>query len=668
MDINQFKKTFLEEASERLTSLDNTLIELEKDAGNSMHINEAFRAMHTIKGGAGMYGYEAIVEVTHAIESLFDTIRHGQGMVPQSLIDLTFSAADHIRDLLEDEQMANEELVHRHSELMVAISKLFEKNEAVVATGYSQENAAESCVDEKTAQKNTWNILIYPDDQIIKRAINLTYVFQDLSDLGDSYIGCEPYEVDGKQFWSTLLVSDQPYEEIESVFLFVLDYCTIIKLADFDIFDSKQLHLRDQQLATNDLAMQEVIQEEGPKLVQDSSVKREAGKERTLGQSFSRINVDAGKLDHLMYLVSELVTTKSELILALEKNHHEKALSAAEKIDKLSKLFSENALDVRLVPLSEMLVRFKRLIYDLSKHLNKKVNFEIIGGDTELDKNIIDHIGEPVMHLIRNCIDHGVELPEQRRGKGKPDAGTIRFEAVKSGNYVYLCISDDGNGIDVDYVYNKAVEQGFIEPNVKLSEKEIFELIFLPGFSTAESLSDISGRGVGMDIVRKKIQEMRGEISIISQKGTGTTFQVKLQQSVSIIETLLIESDGVTYALPIEDIDTCSLDFSGEELSRKNKQLGYNGSLIPFISLNDKFSLGSGNATGLVSGKVIIIKKSDKTYAIVVDKIIGEYQAVVKPIGVAFSNQPFLSGASLLGDGSIALLLDTDHLWGEIAS
>ncbi len=666
MDLSQFKKTFLEEASERLTSLDNTLIELEKDAGSSLHINEAFRAMHTIKGGAGMYGYEAIVEVTHAIESLFDKIRHDHGKVPQSLIDLTFSAADHIRDLLEDDGMENGELIHRHNELMVVISKLFEKEVVTVAAGGKNEILSDEDGDLKGPKVNTWNILFFPDEQIITRAINLTYVFHDLTELGECHIGCEPYEMEGRQVWSILLVSDESYEEIEGVFLFVLDYCTIVKLADFDIFDTEQLQLRDQRLVNQRLPVQDAIQEEGTKMVSDAAVRREADNGRAVGQSFSRINVEAGKLDHLMYLVSELVTTKSELILALEKNSLDKAFSAAEKIDKLSKLFSENALDVRLVPLNEMLVRFKRLIHDLSKLLKKDVNFEIVGGDTELDKNIIDHIGEPVMHLIRNCIDHGVEVPEQRRSKGKPDAGTIRFEAVKSGNYVYLSISDDGNGIDLDYVYNKAVEQGFVEPNIKLSEKEIFELIFLPGFSTAESLSDISGRGVGMDIVRKKIQEMRGEISIVSKKGIGTTFQVKLQQSVSIIETLLIESEGVTYALPIEDIDTCSLDFSAEQLSRKNKQLGYNGNLIPFISLREKF--GFDRDTGLTSGKVIIIKKSDKTYAIVVDKIIGEYQAVVKPIGAAFSNQPFLSGASLLGDGSIALLLDTDHLWGEIAS
>lgn len=379
-----------------------------------------------------------------------------------------------------------------------------------------------------------------------------------------------------------------------------------------------------------------------------------------------RINVDASKLDHLMYLVSELVTTKSELRLALEKNNYQKILDASEKIEKLSKLLSENALNVRLVSLNEMLIRFKRLIRDLSIHLKKKVEFITIGGDTELDKNIIDNIGEPIMHLIRNCIDHGIETPERRKESGKPETGQIKIEAVKSGNYVYITISDDGNGIDTNYVYNKAIDQKFIQPNSELSTKEIFDLIFLPGFSTAQSLTDISGRGVGMDIVKRKIQDIRGEVTVESQKGRGTSFILKLQQSVSIIETLLIEADEITYALPIEDIEACIIESTENFVNKRNHQMGYRGILIPYVKLRETFS--NSYSESITTEKIIIINRIDKKYAIIADKIIGEYQAVVKPVGETFSHLHYLSGASLLGDGSIALLLDTDKLWYEIPS
>jgi two-component system chemotaxis sensor kinase CheA len=380
----------------------------------------------------------------------------------------------------------------------------------------------------------------------------------------------------------------------------------------------------------------------------------------------SRVNVDASKLDQLMYLVSELVTTKSELILALERQNFAKISDAAEKIEKLSNLFSENALSIRLVSLNEMLSRFKRLVRDLSKQLNKSVDFLTVGDDTELDKNIIDKIGEPVMHLIRNCIDHGIESPEKRKSSGKSETGTIKIEAIKSGNYVFLTISDDGNGIDLNYIKTKAIENGFINANSNLTEKETLDLIFLPGFSTAQSLTNISGRGVGMDIVKKKIQEIRGEISITTNKGKGTTFALKLQQTVSIIETLLIEADGQTYALPIEDIEACILEPTESFTDRINHHIGYNGQLIPYISLRETLCNVSRNAT--TTEKIVIIKRVEKVYAIVVDNIIGEYQAVIKPLGEAFSKLKFLSGASLLGDGSIALLLDTDKLWFEISA
>ena len=380
----------------------------------------------------------------------------------------------------------------------------------------------------------------------------------------------------------------------------------------------------------------------------------------------SRINVDASKLDQLMYFVSELVTTKSELRLAIDKGIHEKVVDASEKLEKLSKLLSENALNIRLVSLSEMLMRYKRLIRDLSKQLNKSVDFITVGDDTELDKNIIDNIGEPLMHLIRNCLDHGIETPEKREACGKPEKGVIKFEAEKTGNYVYITISDDGNGIDTEYVYKKAVDNGFVQPGTELTTNEIFDLIFLPGFSTAQSLTDISGRGVGMDIVKRKIQEIRGEISVQSFKGKGTSFTLKLQQSVSIIETLLVEADGLIYALPIEDIEACILESAESFDNKRNHQMGYGGNLIPFIKLRESFSLSSNSLNA--TEKVIIINRINKKYAIIADRIIGEYQAVIKPVGEAFSHLQYLSGASLLGDGSIALLLDTDKLWYEIPS
>jgi two-component system chemotaxis sensor kinase CheA len=369
--------------------------------------------------------------------------------------------------------------------------------------------------------------------------------------------------------------------------------------------------------------------------------------------------VDASKLDTLMYLVTELVTTKSELLLSIQKQSATKIVETAEKIDKLSKLFSENALNIRLVSLQEMLLKYQRLIRDLSNKLGKKVNFSIKGEDTELDKNMVDVIAEPIMHLIRNCIDHGLEIPEKRKESGKSETGTIIFNAYESGNNVYIQIGDDGVGIDTDYVYTKAVEQNFIQPGTQLDEKGIFDLIFLPGFSTAQSLTDISGRGVGMDIVRKKIHEIRGEVIVESTRGKGTIFTLKLQQTISIIDTLLIVSDQSTFAIPIEDVESCDLEEHGVLFRQQSNLIDFKGELIPFVYLRDKFT---SNSPAPDKEKLIIINKQGKKYAIVADEIIGQHQAVIKPLNKTFQNIDFLSGASILGDGSITLLLNTDKL------
>jgi two-component system chemotaxis sensor kinase CheA len=495
---------------------------------------------------------------------------------------------------------------------------------------------------------------------------------QDLFALGEYKMSSYSSNNNEIEFWNIFLVTEKPYEEIENALMFVMDFCKITKIANFNIFDFTSLESRNEEFqypVDRFEANSEDLLETAPSLGTNSKIQTlnenittlNGGQERIVS---TRINVEIAKLDSLMYLVSELVTSKSELLIGIQKHDTRKLLDAAEKIDKLSKLFSDNALDIRLVSLSEMLSRFKRLIRDLAKQLGKNIDFVIKGEDTELDKTIIDALGEPIMHLIRNNIDHGIELSEIRVAKGKPANGIIRFEAEKTGNGVLISISDDGKGIDLSFVYNKAVEKGFITAGTQLSEQEILNLIFLPGFSTAQSLTEVSGRGVGMDIVQKKIKEIRGEISVSSEAGKGTTFTIKLQQTISIIDTLLIKAEKTIYAIPVEDIEACLLETHNNIASRQNNLIVYGDQLIPFVSLKGSLT---GVSAGKLNEKLIIIKKQNRRYAIITDSILGEYQAVIKPLGSTFSEVQFLSGVSLLGDGSIALLLDTDKLWSEIS-
>jgi two-component system chemotaxis sensor kinase CheA len=687
MDLSQFKQKFIEEAETLLTNLDNVLIQLEKSPADKQNINEAFRVMHTIKGAGGMYGLEKIVEITHELESLYDLVRDEKIILTPEFIDLTFAASDHIRAILSDEALAIAENHDRHQALLDKIGQI--KNAMGITAGMAVNKPQK---EEISKGFSTWNIIFYPNDELIKRAVNLVYTFEDLFSLGEYKIMSIPFDIDAVPFWSIFLVTDKTSDDIEGALMFIQDFCKIVRIAGFNLFDPQSMeeHMENvrnlgNQTPTGTLVQPQIQTESTPQPTKrkTSEITKELLKNINSGKDISaaistkiattRINVDAAKLDSLMYLVSELVTSKSELLLALQKRNEEKALLAAEKIDKLSKLFSDNALNIRLVSLQEMLGRFKRLVRDLAKQLGKNIDFVIVGEDTELDKTIIDAIGEPIMHLIRNNIDHGIEMPEERAEMGKSETGKVRFEALKTGNNVFITVSDDGKGIDPDYIYDKAVEKGFIQAGVQLSPKEILDLIFLPGFSTAQNLSDVSGRGVGMDIVQKKIKEIRGEISVSSEKGKGTTFTIKLQQTISIIDTLLIKSGKITYAIPVEDIEGCDLEARKNLIDRQNNLVEYDHVLIPFINLREKYScvafeseMEMETETETETERLIIINKQDKRYAIVADSILGENQSVIKPLGKTFKDINFISGASILGDGSIAILLDTDKLWYEI--
>lgn len=646
MDISHLVQKFVDEVTDLLAGLENDLLELESNPDSKGNIDQVFRKMHTIKGASGMYGFENIMEITHELETIYDLIRNGKHKISKQLIDLTLGVGDHVKNLLLDKKTEIETNRSNHVILKDALSKFrfHEPEYHHIKPEFHNHDG-----------KKTFQILFYPDDSLLMRGINLTYIIEDLGTLGYCEIDCVK-ENNVIAFWVIYIVTDKGISELEDIMLFVSDYCNIHKLADFDIFNEQEFKeyitylqgLEKNYGKSND-----------EKEITLSEIKINPNTTSGKLNSSQRINVDAAKLDRLMYLVTELVTTKSQLILAIQEKKYESIIEASEKIEKLSKYFSNNALSIRLVSLHEMLLKFQRLIRDLSNQLGKKISFSIKGDETELDKNIVDALAEPVMHLIRNCIDHGIEHPEKRREKGKDETGIIFFNAYKSGNNVFVEIGDDGTGIDMEYVYSKAVDQGFIQAGTQLDEKGIYDLIFLPGFSTARSLTDISGRGVGMDIVLKRIHDIRGEVFVKSKRDAGTTFTIKLQQTISIIDTLLITADSSVFAIPIEDIEACDIEFHINIFRRQNNLIEYNNELIPYLYLREKFHAISQAPE---KEKLIIINKQGRKYIIVADKILGQHQAAVKPLSQSNSMAGYLSGASILGDGSIALLLDTDKI------
>jgi two-component system, chemotaxis family, sensor kinase CheA len=673
----QFKDMFINEAKDLLINLERDLLELEKNPEKKELIEAVFRAMHTLKGVSSMYGFNCISDYTHSFESIYQAVREGAASLTKEIFNLTFQSIDHIRNLLQDAELANPKNKKRHNELIDSVQKILED---LVNAG--SENTREFQIDSSKKVEKTWYILLRTNETLEFRGIKILNIFYELSKLGTFEIIKNPLltsveSLESDEYWGIFLSTAASRDEIEEVFMFVLDDCRISKVANYNFFkqfaEPEDLPESDTPtVADGDISILDAI-EKSLKISNDNEfssgviavdkIFKEAAIKEVGKQLASRISVSSDKLDTLNHLVSELVTTNSELSLAINNNDFKKIIQAGEKIEKLSKLFRENALEIRLVPVKDMLVRFKRLVRDLSLNLGKKVDFKIEGEETELDKNIIDVLAEPLMHLIRNCLDHGIEVPAERVKKDKPEVGALEFTTFQSGNSIIIKISDDGNGIDPEMIRKKAIEKGFITSDKQLSKKEVYDLVFLPGFSTAQSLTEVSGRGVGMDVVRKRINDIRGEVEIESAVGVGTTFTIQLQQTISIIDTLLIKSAKSHFLIPLTEVEVCDQKENAEIFNSQNKYLEYNQSLVPYIHLGKEFNL---KGSKLSVSKIVYINKNEHRFAIVTDQIIGEYQAVIKPLQNVYLKHDFLCGASIMGDGNLALMLDTSKLLTQV--
>jgi two-component system chemotaxis sensor kinase CheA len=655
----KFREKFIDESEGLLDQMEKDLLDLEKKPQDQELLESAFRAMHTIKGVSSMYGFEFISDFTHILENIYQSLREHKVMFNKEISDLSFAAIDHTRKLLQDEKLENEQNKVNHAQLTAQINNLASKCNVSVFSSLAKNNKTEA-PKETQKKKQTWYIIINATEQMIFRGINITGLFKELTQLGEYHIQQIPVlRTQKTDSWGIVLVSDCTVNDIKDVFIYIEDDIQVFRITSDDIFKEKE---EIQNPEYSDV----IIENETESIIQpeisEPKEKQEGnGKEiiKTEIQKFhtKRISVDSQKLDHLMYLVSELITVNSQLVQATKGSYYADLLHYIEQVDSLSKQFRNNAVDIRLVPLNDLALRFQRLIRDLSSHLSKNIAFVTEGLDTELDKSTIDMLADPLMHLIRNCIDHGIETPENRILKGKSEKGIIKLSAIQTGSYILISISDDGEGIDTDKIRQKAIEKGFISQSDNPSEKELFDFIFLPGFSTAKSLTEVSGRGVGMDVVKKKIADLRGEVLIQSKRNVGTTFTLKLQQSISIIDTLLFTVEDSRIIIPMSDIEIC-IQMLAEELEERKytETIPFNDQLIKFYDLRQLLNL-EGKYKEYV--KLIIIRRDDNYVALMADKIIGEHQAVLKPLSGTFKNQKIFSAASQLGDGNLAFMINS---------
>ena len=678
-------KAFKVEAYDILTELETTLLELEETPDDTGLIDNVFRAIHTIKGSGSMFGFDAIAEFTHNIETALENVREGLLPVTPEIIRLTLTARDKILELLDNESNDLDE------ESLGIISEFLELCGCEVDEQQPEEEIHPD--DEKKIETTvTYRIRFEPFADIFATGTNPLLLLTELQEMGECIINvytdnipmmadCDPELC--YVFWDIILTTDQDENTIRDVFLFVEDKCHIsidVVYVHDDVEDCDQYRRLGEILVDRGDVTTEELQEIlddykkiGERLVDneviDSSkvnaalaeqehVRKVLEKEKKF--SLSSIRVDSRRLDSLVDLVGELVTVQARLTQKASGNKDTELHLIAESVERLTEELRDNTMSIRMVPIGTLFSRFRRLIHDLSKELEKQVQMTTEGSSTELDKTVIDQLNEPMVHLIRNAIDHGIELPSARESAGKPPTGTIHLAAHHAGASVILEISDDGVGLDARKLKEKAVDMGLVSTEDDLDDEQCFAQIFTPGVSTADRITGVSGRGVGMDVVKTSINKLQGTISISSSQGSGTTISLKLPLTLAIIEGLLVGVGSDLFVIPLSVIEEC-VELTRDEaaFSRERSMMTFRGEAFPYLSLRQCFEI-DGEMPEIE--KVIIVNERGNKTGLGVDQVIGQHQTVIKTLSRVYGDVEGITGATILGDGTVALILDVNQL------
>lgn len=653
--MDKFQEGFINEANDLLSSLESALLSLEDDRENKEMVGEIFRVMHSLKGTASMFGFDKIGELTHHLENIYDLIRSDKLTLTAEMLTASLSALDLIHNLLEDPNLEKEENKTQFDALQKEIINIVKGID-----GVDVEDTETSVVEAKKTT-TSYYVKVKMVKEIFLTGSNPLYLIDDLVALGEAKtkvvfdfpkLGDFNFEHCFTS-WEVLLVTSEDESEITDAFMFVEDECEleVIKLKDEDIFKDENLTEVIANFLTEDAIGVKEIQEALKKEKEEKKKNTEA----KASKNKASIRVDVDMIDELMNLVSQLVTTQASLNLYSEKNNSPYLEEISEEFDKLTRQLRDNAFGMSLIPLDNLFMRFKRLVRDTSKSLNKPINFKTIGEETKLDKKIIETLTDPLMHILRNSLDHGVEVPDKRKAAGKNPEGKIVVSAYNSGAFVNISVKDDGGGINTEKVREIAISKGVISETDVLTEQETKELIFAPGFSTAEAVTGLSGRGVGMDVVRKNIQSLRGEIILDSTLGKGTEVILKLPLTLSIIDGLLVGVGAIKYVIPVLAIDRCLEIPSAEIKDNFNQLLLIENEQIPYFDLREKFGVQLEDSENI---EVVVVWSNNKKIGLIVDTVIGENQAVLKPLGKYYANSDLFSGATILGDGTVALVVD----------
>lgn len=710
MDVSQYLEIFIDETKEHLQNLNTRILELEQEPENENTINEIFRAAHSLKGMAGTMGYKRMQNLTHDMENVFSEVRTGNIKVKANMIDLLFQCLDALEGYLANIQESSDEGTDDNEPLIKALNEILnskgqdaaseapqstETAESTPATEtpaggdkpwleISLDSSEVTVMDEAKKQgKNLFGITVYVQEACILKAARAFLVFKAIEELGEVLVSKpSTQDIEDEKFgldFSLIVVTDKDLDTVLTAVKNVSEIADAkgeaVTSADYSTKqDAKAEEAQEEAKETaseeaaapkkEEKAETEIVKAEAPK---DKDSKKPAAAQAKGPVVNKTVRVDIEKLDVLMNLVSELIIAKNSLVSASVSEQGASGSSFNEQIEYLESVTTnlhESVMKVRMVPIESVLAKFPRMIRDLTKKLDKKMELYMTGEETELDRTVVDEIGDPLMHLLRNSADHGIESAEVRKERGKPEVGSIFLDAYQEGNNVIIEVRDDGNGIDVEAVKRKAIERGTItaEQGESMSDKEIINLLFLPSFSTAKQVTDVSGRGVGLDVVKSKIEALSGEVDVKSKLGEGSTFTIRLPLTLAIIQALMVVVGEEKYAISLGSIQTIeSVQPEDIKFVQSKEVINLRGTVIPILRLNELLDTTSTKNPD-DEMIVVIVKKGDKLAGLVVDDLLGQQEIVIKSLGKYINKCKMISGATILGDGEVALIIDANTL------
>lgn len=648
MDTNQYLDLFLDESREHLQNMNAKLLELENNPGDTAIVNEIFRSAHTLKGMSATMGYESMADLTHKLENVLDAIRHGERAVNEAIMDALFASVERLESMTE--AIANgagdtkpaEDLI----ELLLKVSESsVQRSEAQSGPNPEEQN---DMSDYNTYEMNVIGESLSQGYSVFKIAVTLSE--SCLLKAARAYMVYQIAEQSGD-----IIKSEPSIEKLEEGAFDTQFVFTLITKEPLD--DIKEKILKVSEIDRVDIEPVTVKKDSKPEDEKSGKAPIRKANAHSSGQS---IRVNLKRIDTLMNLFEELVIEKGRLEGLAKQFKDAELTDITEDIARTTQALQDVILNLRMVPIEQVFNRFPTMVRNVSKELNKRIRLNMEGKETELDRTVIDEIGDPLVHLLRNSMDHGIETPEKRKKLGKPEEGTIDLKAYHSGNHVYIEIKDDGAGINREKVLNKAIKNGLINESDRehLSDQEVYQLLFRTGFSTADVISDISGRGVGLDVVKSKIESLSGEVFVESEENKGTTFTIRLPLTLSIITALFVQMGDEHYAIPLANILETAMVKEDDIMNVHEKEvLAFRDSVIPFIRLADAFAVPGERPSGKFI-PTVIIRHGSKHAALAVDRLIGQSEIVIKPLGRYLGDVEGFTGATILGDGRVALIID----------